>query len=680
MRWLTIVFLSSVLVMALTPVGGAESGSKPLTLDDFPDPAQYEVGSRAWFRATDALKYRPLVNQTLIDNCPHDFDVLHYNITLFIDFEYERLDGDAVVTSVSEVPDLSSVDLDFTVLTVDSVLDGGGDTLSYVYSDPVLTIDLGGTYAAGDTFDVQIFYQGQPGNEGPSGFGGFYFDGVPLMAFQMGVGLVADPPSMGKYWFPCWDWPCDKATSEYHITVPGTGRKVVCNGVLTGTEIDTLGNISTYHWDNIYEIAPHVMTVHARRYKLLVDSTYSWMYYWVFPPTEEDALIHFENCDIMMDGLIERFGPYPFDKMAYAAATKGDMEHQTCVTHINRVINPNHLYDWLLAHEMTHQWWGDCVSVNDWRDVWLSEGFATYGEALFKEHAYGMASYHSYMAASIMGPVLNSGENFPIYDPVNLWGTTTYEKGASVLHMLRHVVGDSIFYAAMAAYRQAHEYESATSAQYQSDVEGVYGQSLDWFFDEWIYDVGWPEYEYGWLAESQGDSFDLSLEIRQVQTNGPVFTMPVDVGITTVAGDTLVVLWVDEAEEAFDLVIGAEPVAVGLDPDNWILGTVLEVPHSGIERPGVAAGLRLEQNAPNPFSPMTTIHYSVPASQHVRLAVYNAAGQQVTCLVDEAKAPGWASAIWDGTDEYGSPVASGTYFCRLTTEQGRRTIPIVLVK
>jgi aminopeptidase N len=678
MRTLMVLVLAFALCVPMSVLAG---NARPThTVDRFPDPAQYEVGSREWFRATDALKYRPLVTQTLTDNCPHDFDVLHYNITLLVDIDYQQISGNTAVTSESEVPDLSSIDLDYTVLEVDSVLNGAGDTLTYTYVDPVLTIDLGETFAAGDTFEVRVFYHGQPGNEGPSGFGGFYFDGTPLMAFQMGVGLVADPPSMGKYWFPCWDWPCDKATSEYHITVPGTGKKVVCNGVLTGTEIDTVGNTATYHWDNVYEIAPHVMTVHARRYKVLVDSTYSWMYYWVFPPDEEDALIHFQNCDIMMDGLIQRFGSYPFSKMAYAAATKGDMEHQTCVTHVSQVINPNHLYDWLLAHEMTHQWWGDCVSVNDWRDVWLSEGFATYGEALFKEHAYGMDAYHSYIEFNIMGPVFASGENFPIYDPDYLWGTTTYEKGACVAHMLRHVLGDSIFYEAFAAYRQAHEYQSATSAQFQQDVEGVYGQSLDWFFSEWIYDVGWPEYNYGWLAESQGDSFGLNLEIRQVQTNGPVFTMPVDIGITTLTGDTLVTVWVDEAQEVFDLVIGGEPTAVELDPENWILNTAEEVPHSGLTDAAVSAELHLEQNAPNPFGPATTIRYSLPRRQHVRLDVYDAAGRKVRCLADGYPAPGWMSVVWDGTDLNGREVAPGTYFCRLISEEGSRTIPIVLVR
>jgi aminopeptidase N len=673
------LFATLGMLVALSGPATGDTGPSDISGIRFPDPSQYEVGSRQWFKAVEALKYRPLVAQKLIDNCPHSFDVLHYDITMFVDIDNEMIYGDTRVRAMSQTPDLAQIDLDLAVLTVDSVLIGE-DLVTYSHVDSVLTIDLDQTYASGDTFEVRVIYHGQPGNEGPDGFGGFYFAGAPRMAFQMGVGLVADPPSMGKFWIPCWDWPCDKATADYHITVPGTGKKAVCNGILVGTSVDTLANTATYHWSETHQIAPHLMTVHARRYTELVDSTYDWIYYWVFPPDTEDALIHFQNVDIMMDGFLERYGTYPFSKFGYAAATKGDMEHQTCVTHVAQVINPNHLYDWLLAHEMAHQWWGDCVSVNDWRDVWLSEGFATYSEAIFKEHAYGMDSYHSYILQNIMNPVFSTSENFPVYDPDYLWGTIVYEKGACVLHMLRHVVGDSLFYEGLAAYRQAYEYQSATTPQFQQVMESVYGQSLTWFFSEWVYDVGWPEYEYSWLAESQAKAYNLNLVIDQVQTNGPVYTMPLDVKITTITGDTLVVLWVDEAHEEFDLIIGDEPTAVELDPENWILNRAEEVPRAGVDDIPAGLSLRLEQNAPNPFHPATRIVYTVPRAQHVRLEIYNAAGQRVISLVDAAVPAGRFGAVWDGTDQAGRAVAPGTYFCRLVTSGGSRVKPMVLLR
>lgn len=680
---LTLAVSSAVLLIAAC--AWASELPAPLRMDtsDFPDPAQCEVGTRDWLKVTEALTYRPLVYEQMMERCPHSFDVLNYNVILRINTDTEIIYGNTRVTSVSQTAGLSSISLDFTVLTVDSVLSGEA-AVGYTYSDPVLTVDLGQAYAAGDTFDVRVVYHGHPGNEGAGGFGGFWFDGAPTMAFQMGVGLNADPPSMGKYWIPCYDSPCDKATADYRVTVGGSGKKIVCNGVLVETIIDTVGNTATYVWSETYQIPPHLMTVHARKYTEMVDSTYDWIHYWVYPTDVATAGIHFQNVDIMMDAFLDRYGSYPFSKFGYVAATKGDMEHQTCITHSAMTIQPNHNYDWLLAHEMAHQWWGDCVSVNDWRDVWLSEGFATYSEAIFHEYAYGPETYRTYMQSSLMNPVLNSPENFPIYNPNFLWGTTTYEKGGCVLHMLRHVIGDSLFFDVLATYRQAYEYSSALTTEFQEIAETVSGQDLDWFFNQWIYDVGWPVYQYSWRTLEQGEVYALNLVIDQVQTNGPVFAMPMDVKITTAAGDTTVYVVVDEASEVFDFAVNDEPTGVVLDPDKWILKETEEVAHAGVADGGRdVAGqpdLRLEQNVPNPFGPSTTIRFSVPSAQDVRLEIYNAAGQRVACLADGAVPSGWSTANWNAKDDRGNKVAPGTYFCRLSTGNGSPVTRMIVVR
>ena len=692
----TICFVAFASVLCLTtlialPAAGAYSQDGPgvaagrVRLDQFPDPGLYEVGSKMWLKASEAVSYRPLLAEAMTERCPHSFDVLNYNVIMKIDTDAATIWGNTTVTSTSEQEALASIDLDFTVLTVDSVL-GAAGPLTYSYSDPVLSIDLGESYEPGDTFFVRVVYHGTPGNEGPGGFGGFWFEGAPVMGYQMGVGLVADPPSMGKYWIPCWDWPCDKATADYRVTVVGSGKKVVCNGVLTETIIDTVANTATYVWSETHQIPPHLMTVHARRFTELVDSTYSWIHYWVWAPDADNARIHFQNVHVMMDAFSSRYGSYPFSKFGYVAAAKGDMEHQTCVTHNAMTIQPNHTYDWLLAHEMSHQWWGDCVSVNDWRDIWLSEGFATYSEAIFEEYAYGSSAYRTYMQVSLMTPVLHMSENFPIYDPNYLWGTTVYEKGGCVLHMLRRVVGDSLFFAALAAYRQAHEYSSAVTSEFQDIVESVSGRDLDWFFNEWIYDVGWPVYEYSWNAvERTGEpgTYDFSLTIDQVQTKGPVFAMPIDVKITTATGDTLVTVTDSLQHESFALIINSQPMAVTIDPDNWILNEAEEVPYAGITdggETGRGAGLVLEQNEPNPFGLATAIRYAVPAETHVRLVIYDAAGRRVTNLLEATVPQGSGQVTWDGRDDAGRNVAAGTYFCRLSAECGRRTIPIVVVR
>jgi aminopeptidase N len=667
-------------LLEVAPCAAGTSGEQRMGV--FPDPGLYPVGSREWLRASEAVRYRPLVDQDLAERCPHAFDVLNYDVTMAIDVDGHTIYGDTQVTSVSEEAGLSAIALDLTVLTVDAVL-AGEDSLEFTYVDPVLSIGLGEAYAVGDTFAVRVIYHGVPGNEGAGGFGGFWFDGAPLMGYQMGVGLYADPPSMGKYWIPCWDWPCDKATADYRVTVLGVGKKVVCNGVLVSAVLDSVANTATYVWSETHQIAPHLMTVHARKFSELVDSTYDWIHYWVFPTQVAAAGIHFQNVDVMMDGFIERYGAYPFSKFGYVSAMKGDMEHQTCVTHNAQTVQANHGYDWLLAHEMAHQWWGDCVSVNDWRDVWLSEGFATYSEAIFMEYAYGAETYRNYMQESLMTPVLNSGENFPIYDPDYLWGTTTYEKGGCVLHMLRRVVGDSIFFDALAAYRQGHEYSSATTAEFQAVVEAVSGEDLDWFFNQWVYDVGWPVYEYSWRVVEGEGGYALNLVIDQVQTSGPVFAMPVDVKIVTASGDTTVCLAVDGEHEVFDLVVSDEPTGVELDCDNWILNQSEEVPHAGagrVDGADPAPELRLVGNAPNPFGRVTVIRFAVPRAEQARLEIFDAAGRLVACLRDGMLSAGWGEVTWDAKDDFGREVAPGTYFCRLAAGEASPVTRMIVVR
>jgi hypothetical protein len=165
-----------------------------------------------------------------------------------------------------------------------------------------------------------------------------------------------------------------------------------------------------------------------------------------------------------------------------------------------------------------------------------------------------------------------------------------------------------------------------------------------------------------------------------VQTNGPVFTMPVDVKVTMVAGDSLLTLWVDEDHEVFDLVMVGEPTGVEIDPDNWILNTSEEVPHAGAHELPAVPELSLSQNRPNPFGQATAIRYSLPRSQRVRLSIFDAAGRKIARLVDGHRPAGQAEVLWDGRDDQDQAVAPGSYFCCLDTEDGRRVTRLILVK
>jgi hypothetical protein len=245
------------------------------------------------------------------------------------------------------------------------------------------------------------------------------------------------------------------------------------------------------------------------------------------------------------------------------------MEHQTCTS--MGVWN-----EYVIAHELTHQWWGDYVTCNDFHHIWMNEGFATYSEALWQEHYSEAAYWAEVLAARYLG----AGT---IYVPdTSDWSRIfhtglSYNKGSWVLHMLRHVVGDTTFFDILSAYYNdpARAFGTVTTEEFRDICEAVWGTDLDWFFHQWIYEEFYPSYSYGWASAPNGPNWDIALGIDQLQTNY-VFTMPIDVKIDFASGDTTLAVWDSLATQNFNLTVSQEPVAVSIDPDQWILRTVVE--------------------------------------------------------------------------------------------------------
>lgn len=615
----------------------------------------------------------------------HDFDVLKYDLSISLDLDAETLAGTTGVLMRSEAADLDSIFLHLVQLTVDSVWMAGTD-LAFSHNAGVVEIDLGSTIPAGDTFQVNVAYSGHPAHEA---WGGFWF--TPKAAFSMGVGLNIDPPSMGRYWFPCYDVPNDKAKFDMSYTVP-LGKVAVSNGILVDTIPDYAESTMTYVWSEHHPTATYLVAVSISDYVIVPDSFYAWIYNYVYPEDSSKAVTSFHNVHRMMDAYETFFSPYHFDKFSFVETPKGDMEHQTCVSHYYLCINGGNNYDWLLAHELSHQWWGDWVTIADWRDIWLNEGFATYCEALYQQYIGGWDAYHSYVVNSIMNYYLASGELFPIYDPQEMWGATSYEKGASVLHMLRHVITDSIFFDALNSYGDKYAYGNVVTPDFQAVCESVYGQDLNWFFDEWIYDWEYPRYVYTYW---QSGADTVRVIVSQEQTIGPIFTMPIDFRLGTSTGDTIVVGWVDESPESLTFAFeGANTDSFAFDPDDWVLKLVRY-------EPGIAEKQNLYNQrgkktyitaSPNPFAKSTEIklfsEMSLESKEAVFLYIYDIAGRLVTSLRmgwdgedgEETLTGGLHSLIWDAKDDRGNRLPGGVYFCRFESRHGSVSSKLVCLR
>ena len=209
---------------------------------------------------------------------------------------------------------------------------------------------------------------------------------------------------------------------------------------------------------------------------------------------------------------------------------------------------------------------------------------------------YGEAAYADYTLET-MQSYLNSGQMFPIVPAEDYWTNTVYKKGGSVMHMLRHVLGDDVFFDGLRSYLSVNAYGSTTTADLITAFEAEYGDDLNWFFDTWVYDWGYPNYQLLWDYQQAGSQWDVDITINQIQTIGPVFEMPVDLLIEGTSEDTLIVMWNDVVSDNQIFTVDFEPVSVTLDPNNWILRAGLQ---TGIEEGEIPSNRSDVTVFPNP--------------------------------------------------------------------------------
>jgi aminopeptidase N len=224
------------------------------------------------------------------------------------------------------------------------------------------------------------------------------------------------------------------------------------------------------------------------------------------------------------------------------------------------------------VHELGHQWFGNKVTTRDWQHGWLNEGFATYSEALYKEATQGTSSYHNYMNQMKWG--WNDNNTVFTTDTIGVWDIfdiIIYYKGAWVNHMLRHIVEDSTYFEALRDYLDIYSGGNVVTEDLETVIESHYGTDLNWFFDQWIYGNGHPEYDFLWA----GSSSKVKIGISQQATGSypDVFTMPLDTRMRG-ANDSeeIQTIWVDQENANFLLTTDFQPTSITLDPNGWVLG------------------------------------------------------------------------------------------------------------
>ncbi|UCC41231.1 MAG: M1 family metallopeptidase [Candidatus Aminicenantes bacterium] len=501
----------------------------------------------------------------LLEAQEHNFDVLHYQFEWKLDFNSQYIEGKATITSRS-LSAINKISLHLADNMYVTQITQSQIPLIFTHLNDLIDIYLVRTFLPGEEFTIEISYHGFP----QSGLNFSYHQNEPII-------WSLDEPTRARNWFPSYDIPSDKATVEMQITVPDS-MIVASNGTLINV-VSNSDNTKTYVWLESYPTSTYLISVAATNYETFSDyytsgSDTMEVPFYAYPEHFTQAQEDFSVTVPMIEFYSKIFGEYPFLEEKYGTAEipgTTSMEHQTCTSYSSRLVTGTHQYDWVLAHELAHQWWGDLVTLADWADIWLNEGFATYSEALWAENLYGFDGLKAAMA-EIKNIYLtrHTGPEHPIYNPPpgHLFCAIEYEKGACILHMLRFVVGENNFWEILNEYAQLYAYSNASTEDFQAVCEQIYGAELGWFFSQWIYEAGYPAYQFRWAASKQNR---VRVFINQAQEEFPLFVMPIELKFILPSGTVKKVVWVDKKKNAFEFNFQEEPSDVLFDPDSWIL-------------------------------------------------------------------------------------------------------------
>ena len=408
-----------------------------------------------------------------------DIDVGHYDVALSYDPDTQVLDG-SVQIEMTTTTTTDQVALDARSLDVERV-EVDGIERPFLAADRELLITLPNPVAADTSLNVTVDYRAA------LDLGSRFVDDAGIFVTSGGFWSVNEPDGTST-WMPVNDHPTDKATWTFTVTVPDPAV-AVANGALIDSGPAAPGT-TTWTWQQSEPMASYLTLLLVGDYELIDAGTTSSGVELRNAAIAGSAAAADTYTDITVEQFEffeDLFGPYPFDRYGLAitdSAAGLAMETQglSLFSSVDLDGSVGALQHLLLAHELAHQWFGDAVSPGTWHDIWLNEGFATYAQWLWLDHA-GFATMDS-LAGDALASVPDAGG--PVGQPDELFGLVSYDGGAIVLHALRATVGDDAFFDSLRAWVAEYLDESATTDDFRAVVERVSGLDLESFFEEWV--------------------------------------------------------------------------------------------------------------------------------------------------------------------------------------------------
>ncbi len=595
-------------------------------------------------------------------------DITYYNIDFEIDFDNEQIFGSVLANGSVGMDQPEFLEFDFSdEMIVDSIL-LNDEISNFEHANDLIKIPTQATIPEGYNFSCRIFYHGNPPT---SGFGSYNFDTHNNINH---VWTLSEPYG-ARDWWPCKDDPSDKADSvDIIVTVPA-GQIVVSNGLLIN-EQDISGGKKKYHWSERYPICTYLVAISTYPYTFWSDiyvgingDTLPLEYY-VYPDHYDTVYENYMLTNDMMEIFAQKFGEYPFmgEKYGHVEFGRGGgMEHQT-------ISSMGGHSEWLIAHELGHQWWGNLVTCSSFHHIWLNEGFARFAEAIWAEASHGFEAYKSYWQNhSYFGPgtiyVEEPNTAAQIFN-----GNLTYNKAGWVVHMLRGVMGDSLFFESLKSYgyNDSLAYADVTTEDFKDVCEDISGLDLTNFFEQWIYNEYYPQYGLSWYL----NEFDeLIITIHQLQ-NWQYFEMPIELKVFLTDESLLYKVNNQYQIQEYNLgYVDEIPLTIQLDPDGWILKEVQYLNNDKI-LPEIS-NIIVYPAYPNPFNPKINFKYFLPPSIgeiQSKIQIYDLRGKVIDSIDLEKSTPGVNNVSWEAN------APSGTYFIEMSAENFRHTQKIQLIK
>lgn len=513
-----------------------------------------------------------------------DYDLQHVRTSLRFDLDQRRIFGDTIQNLVALRDGVAKYSFDSVGLQIEGVVVNGNQA-KFETTDSKLLVALPRASRTGDKFEFNIHYSGQPKR-------GIYFvlpdKNYPNRPAEIWTQGEAEDT---RYYIPIYDYPNDRTTSEMIATVPKDWL-TVSNGKLTQVTENPDGT-KTWHWEQSKPLSTYLISLVAGQFDE-VRETWGGIPVTYEVPRGRAATIQptFARTKEMLDLFTDKLGvPYPWDQYAQINVdefVEGGMENTSATTlTAGELLDPrlapetHEGSDYLISHEMFHQWFGDLVTCNDWANLWLNEGFATFAEFWWEEHQYGAdeAAYtrwkdaHGWMANNKMYAVPIVTRDFT--DSMEL-EPNIYDKAGLVIQMLRERMGDAAFFKSLHAYLEANRDRNVVTSDLVKAIEDTTAMNFDQFFDEWIYGAGAPKFRV--QSSYDAENHQIKLRVEQLQKREGavhIFHVPVEVEVALRGtAPTTYTIDVSKPDETFTLPAAAEPVMVIFDKGDKILDTV----------------------------------------------------------------------------------------------------------